>query len=396
MTTTTLTARRPLPLLTRDQIALLDPKLAEPISYRKSGLSVNHIVGCPLDCGYCVRHLFHNFAMKTPRALMSDEAAVELLCAHPFFHPDLTPIQLFNRATDPMLPVVKPHTFRVLQLLDERGLHNHVLIITRWRVDEADCEILNSYRNIKVTVLVTHSGIEDERIEPVNSLIAATSLKTLHANAESYRTILYWRPIVPGLNDSDQHLARALELSEHAHATVFTGLFYKDQIAAYYREQGLPEPYDDPDGAAKRKIFPEQLEARILRVFQQADERSAPWGSLFRKTSCGVAYAHGEADYNGHYGIRELCDICPIAQLGRCAEAWHDPDMDAVAAQVRQLGAVGDVELTERAIIVEGLDDGTRNYLQHYHGFQFHDRNKPHHHRRHGRAEIGWPAPSAD
>lgn len=374
-------------LLTSAQIAELKPELAETIEYRKSGLSLNHIIGCPLDCGYCVRHLFSNFEMKVPRALMSDEDAVAMLLSHHYFQPNVTPVQIFNRATDPMLPLVKPHTFNVLRLLDEQGLNNHVLVITRWRVDEQDCAVLNSFANIKLTVLVTHSGIDHPGIEPVDSTIAANSLKTLHVNAERYRTVLYWRPIVPGLNDSDAHIARAVELSAHAHATVFTGLFYREEIAAYYRSNGLPEPYDE---TARRKIMPEVAESRILRAFHGPDDKDAPWGALFRKTSCGVAYAHGEADYNGHYGIRELCDICPLNQLALCKAAWRAPDMSIVKGQARALGAVGEVELTDRAIIVEGLNEPPRYFLQHSHGFQVHDKSKPHRYRRHGRAEVGW------
>ncbi|MFI7643285.1 hypothetical protein [Nonomuraea sp. NPDC049400] len=381
-------ARRALPLLTPTQIANLKPELADVIEYRKSGLSLNHVVGCPIDCGYCVRHLFANWEMKTPRALMSDEAAVELLTSHRYFQPHTTPIQLFNRATDPMLPVVKPHTFNVLRLLDERGLTNHVLVITRWRVNSEDCAILNSFRNIKLTILVTHSGIDHPDIEPVDSAIAAASLRTLYEHAGRYRTVLYWRPIVPGLNDSDEHIQRALELSQHAHATVFTGLFFRQEIADYYRDHGLPEPYDD---TARRKIMPEKSEQRILRAFHRPADHQLPWGPLFRKTSCGVAYAHGEADYNGHYGIRELCDICPLAQLDLCRDAWKAPDLALVTSQARALGAVGEVEINERAIIVEGLNEPPRYFLQHTHGYQVHDRSKPHHYRRHGRADIGWP-----
>ncbi|GAA2842192.1 radical SAM protein [Kitasatospora aburaviensis] len=392
MSTNTVKPRRLLPLLTIDQIQSLKPELADVVEYRKSGLSLNHIVGCPLECGYCVRHLFDNFGMKVPRALMSDEEGVALLTAHKYFRAHRTPIQLFNRATDPMLPVVKPHTFNVLRLLDEQGLTNHVLVITRWRVSEEDCAVLNSFRNIKLTVLVTYSGIQHEQIEPVDSDIAAASLKTLYDNAERYRTILYLRPIVPGLNDSDENIARAVELSHHAHATVFTGLFFRDQMAAYYEEHGLPMPYED---TARRKIMPEESEQRILDAFARPEDHAEPWGPLFRKTSCGVAYAHGEADYNGHYGIRELCDICPLAQLKLCADAWVAPDLAEVTAAARELGATGEVEVTERAIIVEGLNEPPRYFLQHGYGYQCHDREKPHHHRRHGRADIGWPAPTA-
>ncbi|MET9914366.1 hypothetical protein ABZZ74_48035 [Streptomyces sp. NPDC006476] len=116
--------RRRLPLLTPEQIGALKPELADVIEYRKSGLSLNHIVGCPLECAYCVRHLFDNFATKTPKRLMSDDDAVNALIAHPYFRAHKTPIQLFNRATDSMLPVVKPHLFAVLQDLDDRGLTN--------------------------------------------------------------------------------------------------------------------------------------------------------------------------------------------------------------------------------------------------------------------------------
>ncbi|MEE1770351.1 tyrosine-type recombinase/integrase [Streptomyces sp. JV185] len=87
--------------------------------------------------------------------------------------------------------------------------------------------------------------------------------------------------------------------------------------------------------------MPEAAERRILDVFEQ----EASWGALFRKTSCGVAYAHGEADYNGHYGIRELCDICPPEQIAKCEAAWVQPDLKAVTREARELGATGEVEV---------------------------------------------------
>ncbi|MFE4831436.1 radical SAM protein [Streptomyces sp. NPDC056672] len=377
--------RRALPILSADKIGALKPSLADVIEYRKSGLSLNWIVGCPLECGYCVRHLFDNFEMKVPRRLMSDEEAVSRLVGHPYFRAHKTPVQLLNRATDPMLPIVKPHVFNVLRHLDEQGLTNHVLVITRWRVSPEDCAVLNSFENLRLTVLVTHSNISDPKIEPVDSRIAAESLHTLYEHAERYRTVLYWRPIVPGLNDSEADIERARELSRHAHATVFTGLFFREEIASYYESHGLPMPYD---GTARRKIMPEIAEQRVLSAF----DTGGSWGALFRKTSCGVAYAHGEADYNGHFGVRELCDICPEEQIARCRAAWVKPDLAKITQEARLLGATGEVEVNDRAIVVEGLDEPPRYFLQHGFGYQCHDRTKPHHYRRHGRAPIGWTA----
>jgi len=271
---------------------------------RKSGLSLNHIQGCPLGCAYCIRHTYGLWDEQQPRALMSDADAVAELVGHRYFQPHVTPVQVFNRATEPFLPNVRPHTFAVD--LDERGLTNHVLVITRHQMKPEDVDRLNRLRHIKVTLLFTYSGIDNKRIEPYPSHVAAASLKLMSAPQwRKYRTVLYWLPLVPGLNDSDEHLATAFELGQHADATVFTGLSYRHEIAEYYQANGLPEPYEE---TARRKIVPETLERRALAAFSA----SAP---LFRKTSCAVSYAHELPDYNGHYGIRELCDICPLSQL---------------------------------------------------------------------------------
>jgi uncharacterized Fe-S cluster-containing radical SAM superfamily protein len=73
----------------------------------------NHIFGCPLDCAYCVRHFFDNFELKEPQMLCSNEEAVNQLVNHRYFIPNVTPIQIFNRATDPLLKNVKKHTHEI-------------------------------------------------------------------------------------------------------------------------------------------------------------------------------------------------------------------------------------------------------------------------------------------
>jgi len=372
-------------LLSRDQIDQLPERAREVVEYRKSGLSLNHIQGCPLDCAYCIRHTYGLWDQRVPRALMTDAEAVEDLVNHRYFQPHVTPVQVFNRATDPFLPTVRPHTFALLEDLDGRGLRNHVLVITRHAMKPDDIDRLNQLRHVRVTLLFTYSGIDNKDVEPYPSRVAAESLMLMSApDQRKYRTILYWRPLVPGLNDTDEHLDAAYKFARHADATVFTGLFYRGEIAAYYRANGLPEPYDD---TARRKIVPETLERRVLVAFDSATP-------LFRKTSCAVAYAHGVPDYNGHYGIRELCDICPLSQLGRCANAHRVPSPDQIRDVARALPEARDlvvVNITERAATVSGLEtEQPRYYLQHALGFQVHDVRHPHVERRHGRADIGW------
>jgi DNA repair photolyase len=374
------------PLLSREQLECLPERAREVVEYRKSGLSLNHIQGCPLDCAYCIRHTYGLWDQRQPCALMSDADAVEQLVRHRYFQPHVTPLQVLNRATDPFLPAVRPHTFAVLEDLDRRGLRNHVLVITRHQLKLGDRDRLNQLiTNLKVTLLFTYSGIDNKQIEPYPSHVAAESLKLMSAPTHRrYRTILYWRPLVPGLNDTDEHLTRAYALSQHADATVFTGLFYRDQIAAYYQANRLPEPYGE---TARRKIVPETLERRVINAFSDST-------SLFRKTSCAVSYAHGLSDYNGHYGIRELCDICPLSQLDLCQRAHRVPTADQIHEVARVLPEAAElkvVDITERAAVVSGLStEQPRYYLQHALGFQMHDERHPHHARRHGRADIGW------
>lgn len=358
----------------------LPATLRSVVEYRKSGLSLNHVVGCPLDCAYCVRHLFDNYDMKRPHLVMDDEAAVLALTSHWAFRPHRTPIQIFNRATDPFLPRVKEHLHRTLELLDGQGLTNPVLVISRWRVDREDVERMERLTSLKLTVLVTWSGIGDERIEPVDGTVAERSLATLAAHATRTKRIFYWRPIIAGINDSDELIGRARELARLADATVFTGLFHRDQIRGYLRSIGLPDLYNS---APRRKIMPRLVERNILDAF--GDQ------AIFRKTSCAVAYAHGIADYNGHIGIESICDICPAGQLDICATAHAEPSPRRIAELADEAGlSTGTIEIANGRILVDDSNEQQRYFIQHATGFQVHDRSHPHLPGRHGRAEEGW------
>lgn len=365
--------RHPLPILAPHKRSDLNSSHTNVIKYHASGLSLNWITGWTPEGD--------NSARNIPRRLMTDEEAVSTLIYHPYFRPHHTPIQLLDQAPDPMLPEVKPHLLHVLQHLDAQGLTNHILISTRRRVEPEDCATLNSFKNLRLTVLVTHSGIDNPKVEPVEWSVAAASLRTLFEHAERYRTVLWWGPIVPGLNDSDAHLTRARELSAHAHATVYTGLTARQKIADYYAAAGLPNPSHD---TTRHPPTHKAAERRILDHFRTPENTAAPSGTLFREISCSVAYAHGEADYNGNYGGRGLCRICPAWQITLCRSSWVKPDIGEIAAQARSLGATGPIEVDERTVIVGGLEKEAGYVLQHRLGFPVRSRDRP----QRGRAPI--------
>jgi DNA repair photolyase len=375
---------RNLPYLPEPAKAALDPYMALIVGYRKSGLSLNHIVGCPLDCGYCVRHFWGNFEVKVPHLLCSTDEAIEKLITHPAFRPQVTPVQLFNKATDPFLPGVKPHLFDVLEALDQRGYTNHALVITRFHVSDTDMARLEQLRHLRVTLLLTYSGISDPRVEPIAKTdTTVRSIRTAIQHKRRTGVVLYWRPIVPNWNDSPDTMSRVLETSEGADAIVFTGYYHKSHNAEYLRSLGVDVPYDD--GYARRKIMPDELDARVVAAWK-ASGTTTP---LFRKTSCGVAYAHHSPDYNGHWGVRELCDICPTAQRRRCADDYAEPTAAQIDAVLAQLGYESDYLIEPGHVWTHGLGEQRRYAVQHALRHQIWELDQPHHLHAHGRSLLG-------
>lgn len=378
------TGPRMLPVLPDEAKAKLDPYIALIVGYRKSGLSLNHIIGCPLDCGYCVRHFWGNFDVKIPHLLCSTDDAIDQLVNYHAFQPHVTPIQLFNKATDPFLPGVKPHLFQVLAALDGRGYTNHVLVITRFKVTEADMGELENLRHLRVTLLFTYSGITDPRVEPIaKSEITVISIRTAATHKKRTGVVLYWRPIVPGWNDSPDTMAGVLDVGRQVDAIVFTGYYHKPENADYLRELGVDVPY--ADDYARRKVMPGELDAKVVAAWRESGI-SIP---LFRKTSCGVAFAHAAPDYNGHWGVRELCDICPEAQRRRCADDYREPtaaDMDAVLAQLDyNTGYV----IEDGHVWTHGLGEQRRYAIQHTLRHQIWELDQPHYLHAHGRSLLG-------
>jgi DNA repair photolyase len=375
---------RLLPMLSDQAKANLDPYMAQIVGYRKSGLSLNHIIGCPLDCGYCVRHFWGNYDVKIPHLLCPTDQAIEQLVNHHAFQPHVTPIQLFNKATDPFLPGVKPHLFHVLQTLDERGFTNHVLVITRFKVTPADMTVLEQLRHLRVTLLFTYSGITDPRIEPIaKSNTTLTSIRTAASHKNRTGVVLYWRPIVPGWNDAPDTMAHVLDAGRDVDAIVFTGYYHKPENADHLRNLGVDVPY--ADDYARRKVMPADLDARVIDAWR-ASRIGTP---LFRKTSCGVAYAHAAPDYNGHWGVRELCDICPAAQQQRCADDHHEPTSADVDAVLAHLGYTTDYLIEDGHVWTHGLGEQRRYAIQHTLRHQIWELDQPHYLHAHGRSLNG-------
>ncbi|WP_219518608.1 hypothetical protein [Nonomuraea ceibae] len=373
----------------------LDPYMAQIITNRKSGLSLNHVIGCPLDCGYCVRHFWGNFEQKIPQLLIPTHEAVTLLVSHPEFRPDTTPLQIFNKATDPFLPGVKPHTFEVLEELDRLGMRNLVLIITRFHVTEDDMRRLEALSYVRPTLLFTYSGIADARVEPIaKTTTTVDSIVVAAGHRKRTKVILYWRPIVPHWNDDPATMAHVLKVADAAgvDAIVFTGYYHKEENASYLRGLGVPVPY--AENWQRRKMLPEDLDRRVVQAWRDSGI-SIP---LFRKTSCGVTASWEIADYNGHLGVPELCDICPAEQVARCKAALRPPSEAEFIAALESFGfdPTTPFLVEDGHVLTATLGEQRRYALQHWFGYQMWEVEHPHARGAHGRALAGYKLDPAE
>jgi hypothetical protein len=244
---------------------------------------------------------------------------------------------------------------------------------------------LESLRHLRVTLLFTYSGIKDSRIEPIaKSEITMTSIRTACAGKERTGVILYWRPIVPGWNDQPETMAGVLETGRDANALVFTGYYHKPENHAWLSSLGVELPYGEDD-FHRRKVMSGDLDAAVVAAWR-ASGISTP---LFRKTSCGVAFAHGVADYNGHWGVRELCDICPAVQRQRCAAAYRQPTPAEMDRLLAELGYETDYLIEDGHVLTHGLGEARRYTIQHRLGFQIWELDQPHLLHAHGRSTYG-------
>ena len=249
----------------------------------------------------------------------------------------------------------------------------------------ADMLELERLQHLRVTLLFTFSGITDPRVEPIaKSAITTRSIATACARKNRTKVVLYWRPIVPGWNDDPATMAGVLATGRAADAIVFTGYYHKEQNAGYLRSLGVEVPYGQDYN--RRKVLPEELDARVIAAWR-ASGISTP---LFRKTSCGVSAAHQVADYNGHWGVRELCDICPAAQISRCHAGHRQPAPGELDTVLADLGYATDYLIDGGHVWTHGLGEQKRYAIQHTLGFQIWELDQPHLLHAHGRSLTGY------
>jgi DNA repair photolyase len=368
-----------------DEKAGLDPYIAQIIGNRKSGLSLNHIVGCTLNCGYCVRHFWGNYDVKIPHLLCPTDQAIEQLVNHHAFQPHVTPIQLFNKATDPFLPGVKPHLFQVLAALDEHGFTNHMLVITRFKVTAEGMAFLESLKHLRITLLFTYSGITDDRIEPISkSTMTVTSIRTAAEHRHRNGVILYWRPITPGWNDSPETTAHVLDVGRDVDAMVFTGLYHKQENATHLESLGVTVPYNEAE-YQRRKTMAADLDTRVVAAWR-ASGTSTP---LFRKRPAASPTPTPPSTTTATGASASSATSAPSTSNADAPAPSNNPPTSRCAQPSTTSGSTHPGSFEDGHVWTTGLGEQRRYALQHHFRYQMWDIETPHVIGAHGRSMTG-------
>ena len=306
----------------------------QPVWPHAGMLVLNPMLGCSFGCVYCFRADEQRdsvdwFLQGSPTQVIDEETVVDRLGRHPLFVPGRTQLGLHTATTEPFLPQVRASTFRLLELLQERGWRNDVMIITKHFLREQDVERLASFTSFQILLFLTHNAAPAEmetmgasaaflehKRRTVEYVLAQPRLSAAH----------YFRPIVPGWNDSDEQLAAALRFGEPLGLTVIGGLKEIPNLDQVSRRRGLAPPAVAAEGGAK--YFPPELVERILTVHRDLGLTSTLVGDqscgltvmLSKRAGKPVPNVEATRMYDLVTGRSAKClALCPPDQLAACS-----------------------------------------------------------------------------
>ncbi len=341
-----------------------------PIFSAKGWLSLNWHHGCSFGCAYCYRNNRIRPGSYKPTKVYDEETVADFLFSHPYFVPsrngnstEFPPsfIGLHTSSTEAFAPEVVDSTFKMLSLLDDRGITNPVIIITKWFLDEDQIRFLeDTIKNIRLFISVCYSGI-DESIEPVSEVSILKSRRTFLRRLSASKVITpvhYFRPIAFGWNDRDEQLSSSLEFGREAKAVVAGGITLWDDELSALEEGGIKPPAAPPGGwrgyGYRRKYFPKDLEQKITSMLRETDKEKA----LFRRASCAYSYLQGIPDLNAYRreDLKNCTGCCPPEQVARC-ESIVIPSKEKVEAALKKMDVEGvSFELCEHGIVINPGD----------------------------------------
>ncbi len=322
----------------------------EPIVLSKNFLCINAIAGCRNDCIYCYKHGWDIENKFKPTLLFEVKEILKNIKKHRYFHPNI-PLAVHNSATDPFQEEVIETTFEILDGLESQGITNIVGLITKEYISEEIIKKLESYKNIRPIIFVTYSFLPKE----YENVIVEKRIESMKNLSKSrLKKILYYRPIISGVNDSEKIVKDIVTLGEkYFDCIVRSPLKVDVNIIEYMAGKNIFIDSHYDIGLNIHDSIKQMLPDSRERVDNILVQSKVPY---FKKTSCGISYLFGEADYNTQW-IREniYCSRnCPDEQRKRCLrQSIKKPSSKEIEELLRHLGLECKYKIYDNRVLIE-------------------------------------------
>lgn len=249
------------------------------------------------NCAYCrARDKHNNKEYLTPPSAIN-----------PLF--SVIPVVINIFYGDPLLYL--DETIKCLEILEKAKHKGPVIIITKANMaDEKFITAFDKKWNLKIHFGLSFFGnLEFDYMATLENLEKNLNICKQLADQYNYSYGIEYRPLIKGINDSEEIIKSLFELAAKYTTTIaYSGLQVEPELAEYIKENKLPfEPYDGFDFGMKKNISDEVIE--IMKKYSSM--YNVP---IFKKTSCAISYSmHLGPDYNAHYyRPNELgCKDCP-------------------------------------------------------------------------------------
>jgi len=321
---------------------------------RPCGLTVHPGIGCSLGCIYCyVGDMGFDMAQVKPYALTGDELVYALLSNEEFL-PSLTGTYLaFGSITEPLHPRLFNKTLQYLMAVD-KWLKNPSQLSTKMLVTEESARKLSRLKHIPLSVLVTIITFKKRELEPRAPPPEARigSIKTLAKHG--FKPMLFFRPIIPGVNEEEApEIFRAAKQSG-AVAVVIGGLRVTKNILFRLKSTGI-----DVKEIKKRLTRPldnDQVSLLISDVKDRLKDSASELGIIPLPSACcantlNIYLSKGlRIPCYGLCFANNMCFNCPV----KCSEIKVEVSEDELKKEVSKTLSiyVKDVEINGRKAVM--------------------------------------------
>ncbi|MFA5887239.1 MAG: radical SAM protein [Candidatus Nanoarchaeia archaeon] len=254
------------------------------------------------------------------------------------------PVSINNYFGDPFIQ--KEDTFKKMKILERAGHKGIVAIITKSYITEEIAQRLSDTQ-LKLQVLYSVSGTKDN-FDGVSYKKKVESLERL-INA-GINASLYYRPIIAGINDSEEMIKQVLEDYKAVGGKAFSyaGLMGKKSVLNLLKMNGYFPKI--PNGHEKwledKKLMPKDKKQFLLAKAKELGLNA------FMKTSCLASFTAGLShDYNNHFYKPEQYNCGECTMYSKCKSFKESVTEESAKAILDSHGIKYEsVEKTEKGI----------------------------------------------